>query len=75
MSDTLHIYRGTNRRFHVLVRGPGCRKYQSVGRPTPSHDAAVRRLARAMTDSRWKRGVVTFISDYYDPTPIFWMHR
>ena len=52
MSDRVHIYRGTNRRFHVLVRGPGCRK-----------------------SSRWKRGVVTFISDYYDPTPIFWMHR
>ena len=36
---------------------------------------AIRRLALTMGDSQWKRGVVTFISDHYDPTPIFWMNR
>lgn len=71
----VHVYRGTNRRFGVHVRRAGGRKYKLVGKLTKSRDVAIRRLALTMVDSQWKRGVVTFISDYYEVTPIFWMHR
>ena len=73
--DQVHINRGTNRRFGVLVRRAGCRNYQLVGQMTQSRAAAIRRLALTMVDGQWKRGVVTFSSDHYDPTPIFWMNR
>ena len=64
------IYRGTNRDdFQPYLCVPStwiaARKYLIRGQSAaaPSHDAAASsfELARAMTDSRWKRGVVTFI--------------
>lgn len=70
-----HIYRGTNPRYAAMVRAPGCRNYQLVGKWTKSKALAHKALMVAMLDARWKRGVLLWQTDYYDPEPILRVSR
>lgn len=71
----IHVNRGTRRRFYALTRRAGARKWESAGPDRKKEETAIADLARAMKDRKWKRGVVCFISDYYDPVPVLTMDR
>lgn len=74
MSD-IHICRGVNRQFAAFVRLPGCKNYELVGKWSRSQRVASMRLAKEMLNPIWKRGIVAFRSDYYDPVPVLWVNR
>ena len=71
----VHIYRGTNPLYAAMVRARGCRTYRLVGKWTRSKQRAHVTLMRAMFDAKWKRGVLLWKTDCYDPTPILRVNR
>lgn len=73
--DRVHICRGVNRRYHVLVRPFGRKKYQYVQEFRTLRAAAKCLSARMASDSFYKRGAVTMSADYYDPICILEMSR
>jgi hypothetical protein len=75
MTGEFHICRGVNPRYAAMVRARGCRKYRIVGKWTKSKSRAHRVLMNAMLDERWKRGVLLWMADYYDPEPILMVNR
>lgn len=70
-----HINFGTNRRFYALTRRAGARKWERAGPDREKEETAIADLARAMKNRIWKRGMVCFISDYYDPVSVLKMDR
>jgi len=76
VSETrVHICRGVNPRYAAMVRSPGCRNYRLVGTWTRSKRRAHMALMRAMLDAQWKRGVLLWKTDWYDPEPILRVSR
>ena len=66
-----HICQGSGRRYLVYVREYGHRIYDLVGKPTKSRRVAIARLSQAMLDGDYKRGILAFVDDYYDPAPLY----
>ena len=72
---TIHICRGVNRRFQGMVRGSGYRRWTPAGPERRSKNRAAADMMRAFLTGRYKRGMVLFSSDYYDPVPIMEIYR
>ena len=72
---SLHISRGTNRKFAAVVRAPGHRKFRMLGGWSRSERVATLRLAAEMLTGKWQRGAVLFVSEHYEPVPILRIHR
>lgn len=62
---------GTGRVWLAYVRRPYARNYSVVGLPMKSEKTALRRLTKAMLSGNYKRGMVAFADDYYDPSPTY----
>jgi len=71
----VHINRPSSTQFQVMVRLPGARKWQLIGKPTGDYATAIMRMARAFSAGHYKRGMVVVFADYYDPTPCCEMHQ
>lgn len=71
--NTVHLHRGSNRRFIAQSRQHGCRKWQTV-LDSSSYRAALQAAARAIEQGA-KRSRVLFESDYYDPHILTEMRR
>lgn len=55
------------KRYHVRVRRHGQKRYEIIGKPTRSFNAAVVRLAKTFAATYdYKRGDVLMTADYYD---------
>lgn len=62
---------GSGVRYVPRVRWPGMRRYEVIGKPTTSYQAAVMRMARTFASNRnYKRGDVLMTADYYDPVMV-----
>lgn len=68
---TLHINRPSSSRYQPRARGPGCRKYVLLGKPTKTKESALLRVVRAMSQYSYKRGDVVLTADYYEPLVVF----
>ena len=66
---------GTGRVYLAYVRRFGARTYKLVGKPTKSRRVAMNRMMEAMLEGDFKRGMVAFADDYYDPEPLYEMVR
>ena len=76
MTETIHVCRGTGRRYRAMVRLAGFRNWTPCGPWRQNYMTTVLELARSFAkDRNWKRGAVWFISDYYDPVSVLEMKR
>lgn len=67
----VHICRGTGVRYRAVAKLPGCRKWVALTPWGKSKLAPFRKLAEVFgRDTRYKRGAVLMIADYYDPISI-----
>jgi hypothetical protein len=71
----VYISRGVNRRYHVLVRPQGHKKYRYVKEFRTLRAAAKCLSDKMASDSFYKRGAVTMSADYYDPICLLEMSR
>ena len=61
---------GVDSHYRVYARHFGHQIWHQVGKRTKSKGVAMRRMARAFDEQGFKRAMVAYCADYYDPTPI-----
>jgi hypothetical protein len=72
--ENVHVNRQPNdRRYLARVRRPGYRKYELLGRPRMTEQAALSVLTREFAKGHYKRGDVLMVAanpleSYYGPT-------
>ena len=67
---SVHICRGTNRKYRGMVRAVGCRNWIPAGPWRVNKKRAFNDAANKFMDYNYKRAAVWFIADYYDPISV-----
>lgn len=68
---------GVGVRYHVLIRREWPRpRFETIGKPSRSYIAAIRRLAAEFAaDHSYVRGIVLMTAEYYDPVQVCEIRR